>query len=322
MTASTDLIKTEGINPVVVFGGEGLNPVLEQITAEAKSLVPDLTTGKGRKDVASMANKVARSKTLLDGLGKDLVAGRKAEIKKVDEERKRMRDYLDALKIEVRQPLTEWEEEQEQLKAEEAAKKEAERLATQVENDHEIGLLLNEKHDKEIAEAAELVRVEQQQREARIALEAKEAAELEAQERLKAERIARENAEREARDAEARAKQQAIDAEAARLKAIADAETAERQAKENAERQAVENERRVKQEAEAATQRERDRIAQQQKAELEAKQKREADQKHKAGINNAALIALIDKAGLSEEQARAAVVAIAKQQIPAVSINY
>ncbi len=36
---------------------------------------PDIDTRKGRKAIASLAAKVARSKTYLDGLGKDLVAG-------------------------------------------------------------------------------------------------------------------------------------------------------------------------------------------------------------------------------------------------------
>lgn len=322
MTTSTELVAAESINPVVVFGGDGLDSVLEQIAAEAKNMVPDLTTVKGRKEIASMANKVARSKVLLDNLGKDLVAGRKAELKKVDEERKRMRDTLDALKSEVRQPLTEWEEEQERIKAEEAARAEAEKLAAQIETDHEISLLLNEKHDREKAEEAERIRIEKQQHEERIALEAKEAAEREAKARFEAEQQARINAERAAKEAEERAKQQAIDAEAARLKAVADAEAAERKAKEDAERYAIEAEQRAKEQAEAAAQRERDLIARQQQAELEAKQKREANKKHKAVINNAALLALIENAGLTEDQAKATVVAIAKGVIPAITINY
>lgn len=366
MTTTTELIKTEELNPIVVFGGEGLNPVLEQITKEAKSLVPDLTTGKGRKEIASMANKVARSKTFLDGLGKDLVAGRKAEIKKVDEERKRMRDSLDALKIEVRQPLTDWEDTENrrvdyhksmikhiedcgigfiggdpqsfgilfsELEEKIIVDEKFEEFEAEAHRAKEAALTklraAFDEQQKRAAEQAEIERLrqeaaerEQKEREERIAREAKEAAEREAQTRIDAERIARENAERATRDAEARAKQQAIDAESARLKAKTDAEAAERKAKEDAKRQAVEAEQRIKQEAEAAAQRERDRIEQQKQAELAAQQNREADQKHKAAINNKALIALIDKAGLSEEQARSTVVAIAKRQIPAISISY
>ncbi|EES5368095.1 cell envelope biogenesis protein TolA, partial [Escherichia coli] len=38
------------------------------------SFVPDITTAKGRKEIAYLAYKVAQTKTYLDGLGKDLVA--------------------------------------------------------------------------------------------------------------------------------------------------------------------------------------------------------------------------------------------------------
>lgn len=105
-----ELINLEEVTAVQVFTGDKLDPLLEQITTEAKSIVPDLTTAKGRKAIASMAAKVARSKTYLDGLGKDLVADQKAAIKTVDAERKRCRDFLDNLKVEVRQPLTAWED--------------------------------------------------------------------------------------------------------------------------------------------------------------------------------------------------------------------
>lgn len=105
----TDLIKIEKVTAVDVFNNDGLNPLLQQIKEEVRSFVPDLTTAGGRKAIASLAAKVAKSKTYLDGLGKDLVADQKATIKKVDSERKRMRDDLDLLKIEVRKPLTDWE---------------------------------------------------------------------------------------------------------------------------------------------------------------------------------------------------------------------
>ena len=65
--------------------------------------------GRDQKGIASMAYKVAQTKTLLDNLGKDLTADWKAKAKVVDEERKRMREELDALKDQVRTPLTEFE---------------------------------------------------------------------------------------------------------------------------------------------------------------------------------------------------------------------
>lgn len=88
---------------------KGLDPWLEKITVEAKSLVADLSTKKGRDAIASMAYKVRQSKTALDKIGKELVDQLKEQPKLVDAERKRMRDYLDSLAEEVRKPLDEFE---------------------------------------------------------------------------------------------------------------------------------------------------------------------------------------------------------------------
>ncbi|OCS62006.1 hypothetical protein BBZ50_02590 [Escherichia coli] len=51
------------------------------------SFVPDITTAKGRKEIASLAYKVAQTKTYLDGLGKDLVAELKEIPKLIDANR-------------------------------------------------------------------------------------------------------------------------------------------------------------------------------------------------------------------------------------------
>lgn len=110
MSEVTDLVVIEKSNAMAVFTSkEQLDPLLEKIETEARSLVPDLTTKKGRDAIASMAHKVARSKTYIDNAGKDLVAELKALPKQIDESRRIVRERLDALKDEVRKPLTEWE---------------------------------------------------------------------------------------------------------------------------------------------------------------------------------------------------------------------
>ncbi len=52
------------------------------------------------------------------------------------------------------------------------------------------------------------------------------------------------------------------------------------------------------------------------------KLKRESDIDHKTQINNSALFAVMGSAGITEKQAKAVIVAIAKGQIPNVTINY
>ncbi|HCF4089284.1 TPA: hypothetical protein NID97_006714, partial [Pseudomonas aeruginosa] len=101
----------------VYSAANGLDPFLAKIREEIDGFVPDVTTRKGREAIASIAYKVARSKTALDNVGKELVAELKEVPKKVDAERKRMRDLLDSWQAEVRQPLTEWEQREEMRKA-------------------------------------------------------------------------------------------------------------------------------------------------------------------------------------------------------------
>lgn len=58
----------------VYSSANGLDPFLQKIREEIDGFVPDVTTRKGREAIASIAYKVARSKTALDNVGKELVA--------------------------------------------------------------------------------------------------------------------------------------------------------------------------------------------------------------------------------------------------------
>jgi len=97
------------LQPHDLFQAGGTEDLISRIEEEARSVLPDVSTPKGRKAVASNAAKVARSKTYIDGLGKDLVARLKQQSNLIDEERRRMRSRLSDLKTEVRQPLTDFE---------------------------------------------------------------------------------------------------------------------------------------------------------------------------------------------------------------------
>lgn len=91
----------------------GLDPYLKQIIDHCEAFEPNIETVKGRKEIASMAHKVAKAKVALDNIGKELVADLKELPKKIDAERKRMRDLLETLQDEVRAPLTAWEKAEE-----------------------------------------------------------------------------------------------------------------------------------------------------------------------------------------------------------------
>lgn len=199
MSEVTDLVVIEKQNAMAVFTTkEQLDPIIEAIEKEARSLVPDVSTRKGRDAIASMAHKVARSKTYIDNAGKDLVAELKALPKQIDESRRIVRERLDALKDEVRRPLTEWEAEQERIKAEEAMNAmhaEAlemnirfdQELAAKFEADHEMALLMNKDFDRDREEQRRQAEQAQREHEERIKREAAEQARRDAEAKHKAE---------------------------------------------------------------------------------------------------------------------------------------
>ncbi|MHB6444471.1 hypothetical protein ACYBNZ_03050 [Klebsiella pneumoniae] len=323
MSEIMDLVVIEKKNAMAVFtNNDQLDPLIEAIEKEARSLVPDVTTKKGRDAIASMAHKVARSKTYIDNAGKDLVAELKALPKQIDESRRVVRERLDALKDEVRRPLTEWEAEQERIKAEEAMNAlHAEALvmnenidlqrAVQFEVDHEMALLMNDAFDREQAEKK--AEAERQ----RIARE----------EEIK--RLAEEKAKREA----AEQAQREIDAAAAREReAILAKERAEREQREAAERAerekqaAVEAERRKAQEEadrirREAEQREQARLAEE-KRKADEQARREADVKHRKAVGTEIVKALLANTSLTRDQAIEVLTAVKDGRIPHTGISY
>lgn len=326
----SDLVVVEKSSIMTVFTEKsGLDPILEKIATEARSVVGDVSTAKGRDAVRSIAYKVAQSKTYLDGLGKDLVAEMKELPKKVDEHRRMAREFLEALQAEVRQPLTDWEAEQERIEAEKKAAAEAEALALKIETDHEIGLLLNAEFDRQAQAKKEAEIQAAKDRDAQIAREAAERATREAEEKAAKEkqeaearevalRVKAELAEQErlaaievAEKAKIAAEEQAARAEQDRLAAIESAEKAKIAAEEKAKRDAAE-----------AVEAERRRVQQAEEAEAKERAAREANRAHKSRINSAAVAALIEHAGLSEEQGKSVVAAIYHEKVPAVRINY
>ena len=330
---SNELIVIEEKNALTVFTQDnGLDEIIKQVEMEIATFEHDLSTGAGRKRTASLANQVARTKTYLDGLGKELVSDWKQKAKVVDANRKAMRDSLDELKVIARKPLTEWEEEQKRIEAEEVARLAAEKLREEVERDHEMALLMNADFDRKVeeeriaAERAEQERLakeaqERAEREARIAQEAKEKAEREAAER-------EEKLKREAAEAAERAERERKEAIEREEKAKRDAIAAEERRKleaKQAEERRVEAEVKAKRDAEEAAERARQAEIQRQKDEEDRQRKeqeaREANKRHIGSIRKSAKESLM-AFGLDEEKAKEIVMAIHNGQIANVKINY
>lgn len=331
---------------------QGLDPYLQKIKAELDAFVPDVSTKKGRDAIASIAYKVAKGKTALDNIGKDLVAELKDVPKKIDAERKRMRDLLDVWKDEVRKPLTDWEEAEE---ARQARHKTGIELIQQAAEAHDftactlrttLAAIETQTIDSsweefeaeahrakaKTVEALQKAIAEREKHEAEQAELARLRAEAVAREQKeREERIARDAAERAQREAEAKAQaeREAVIRREQEAKAAADRRELElKLAAERAEREkaeAIQREQQAKADAERraaeAVEAEKRRVAAQAAAEAAEVKRRERDKAHKAAINRAALDAFVS-GGMTEECAKLAVTLIAKKSIPAVSIAY
>ncbi|WP_196093829.1 hypothetical protein [Citrobacter sp. Res13-Lact-LER2-35-b] len=323
MSEVTDLVVIEKQNAMAVFTTkEQLDPIIEAIEKEARSLVPDLSTRKGRDAIASMAHKVARSKTYIDNAGKDLVAELKALPKQIDESRRIVRERLDALKDEVRRPLTEWEAEQERIKAEEAARIKAEEDRKKFESDHEIALLMNDAFDRELAEKKAEAERQRIAHEEELKRQAAEQAKREAEEKAEAELAAAKKREEDAIAAKAQAellaKQERERAEYEAAAAAARAEREKQEAIEAEKRKAQEEADRIKREAE---QKEAARLAEEKRI-ADEKAKREADVKHRKAVGTEIVNALTTNTSISREQAIEVLKALMDGLVPRTQINY
>ncbi|HBQ2022030.1 TPA: hypothetical protein L9334_001909, partial [Klebsiella pneumoniae] len=283
---------------------------------------PDVTTKKGRDAIASMAHKVARSKTYIDNAGKGLVAELKALPKQIDESRRVVRERLDALKDEVRRPLTEWEAEQERIKAEEAINAlHAEALvmnenidlqrAVQFEADHEMALLMNDAFDREQADKAAEAERQRIAHEEEIKRMAAAAAAREVEQRAQRER-------EEAALREAALKAQAEQAERDRIAAEQKAEADKKAAVEAERRKAQEEADRIRREAE---QREQARLAEE-KRKADEQARREADVKHRKAVGTEIVKALLASTSLTRDQAIEVLTAVKDGCIPHTGISY
>lgn len=352
MSEVTDLTVIE-IKPEqapVLFSPNGLDAFLEQIK-QAVNEVPDLSTDKGRKRIASLAAQVSRSKTAIEKPGREYLKRLKAAVKPAEQEIKRFVDECDALRDATRQPLTEWEAEQERIAAEKAAEEERlrleaeekaalEALKKQFEEDHEKALLMNEIFDRDVAEAKAEAERQRIAHEEELKRQAAEQAKREADEAAKREIEAAAAREREATLAKERAEREAKElaekAERDRIEAERRAEREKKEALEKAERERIAAEEKAKREKEEAIQRERaaaeareqERLAEEKRIKDE-EARRAADIAHQKKINNAAMTILMST-GLSEAAARECVCAIVKNQKalaasgqrPPISINY
>ena len=342
---STDVVefKEATILQAISEGGE-LDFLTEQLRDKVATFEHDLSTGVGRKRSASFAHNISRAKTKVIKFAKSTIAEDEAKIKKVKSSLKNVRADFDELRDAARLPLTEWEAEDTRLKLIEKAEKALKELLEKIENDHEFALMLNDKIDRDIEDARiEADRVAKDLAE-KAEHEAKELAAKQEQERLERDaRIAAEAAQKAIDDAEARAKAEAERVEREKRESLEREEAAKRKA-EQAERDKIAAEERAKVQAEEAEKRrieaaakakrdaeqaaENARLAEVKRQEDEAARvkaeddAREANKRHVGSVRRKAKEAIMQCAGITEEQARDIVMAIHGGTITNVTIKY
>ncbi|MEY0076241.1 hypothetical protein AB7W43_06520 [Providencia rettgeri] len=320
---ANELVVIEKSTALEVFkSSDSVEDIIRKVEQEVNSFIPDVSTAKGRKEIASLAYKVAQSKTYLDGLGKDLVAELKEIPKLIDANRRTVRERFDTLRDKVRQPLTEWEAEQERIEAEkqmlawheEALEMNAafdKALAERIESDHEIALLMNEKFDRDLAEAKAEAERQRIAREEELKKQAAEQARLEAEQKAQQEIEAAAQREREAKEAAERAERE-------KQEAIQRAEQEAKEAQERAEREkqaAIEAERKKQADIEAA------RLAEE-KRKRQEDAKRQADIEHQRTFNREAVSDLVENGFFNEDMAIEFIKLVKKNKIRHITINY
>lgn len=304
-----------------LYRAGGLDAYLEQIR-QAVNEVPDLTTKKGRDRVASLAAQVSRSKTAIEKPGREYLKRLKEAVRPAEAEIKRFVDACDELRDATRKPLTEWEAEQERIKAEEAMNalhaealamnEEFDRqLAARIESDHEMALLMNDAFDREQADKAAEAERQRIAHEEEIKRMAAAAAAREVEQRAQRER-------EEAALREAALKAQAEQAERDRIAAEQKAEAEKQAAIEAERRKAQEEADRIRREAE---QREQARLAEE-KRKADEQARREADVKHRKAVGTEIVKALLANTSLTREQAIEVLTAVKDGRIPHTGISY
>ncbi|OLU18491.1 hypothetical protein BOQ07_25235 [Klebsiella michiganensis] len=304
-----------------LYRAGGLDAYLEQIR-QAVNEVPDLTTKKGRDRVASLAAQVSRSKTAIEKPGREYLKRLKEAVRPAEAEIKRFVDACDELRDATRRPLTEWEAEQERIKAEEAmlalhvealAMNEDfdRRLAARIESDHEMALLMNDAFDREQADKAAEAERQRIAHEEEIKRLAAAAAAREVEQRAQRER-------EEAALREAALKAQAEQAERDRIAAEQKAEADKQAAVEAERRKAQEEADRIRREAE---QREQARLAEE-KRKADEQARREADVKHRKAVGVEVVKALMANTSLTRDQAIEVLTAVKDGRIPHTGISY
>lgn len=344
--ATTNIATVIDTTPEIVFSDKGkADELFAHIEAEIAAFKPDLTTDTGRKAIASLAYKVAQTKTAIDAAGKKLTEDARKQIDAVNAERNRFKARLQELQDRAHNPLDQWEAmEENRLKEVHAtidmlkrngiilAMDTAAQVLVRLEGIKQVVLdpaifqghlpVAEVERDRTIAALesayARLVKAEADAAE----LEALRTAQRKREEEEAAAAAAQQEADRKAAEAaetKRREEQAAADARAA----AAYAAEQEKLATQRRHDEELAAEKRRADEAVAAAKRKEDEAAAAKAAEEKARQKREADQRHRETVMDEAAFDLALVAGnVPAKTLRAIAAAIAAGEISHVRMEF
>jgi len=340
----------------VAYSAESLEDLFNKVKAEVEAHVPDLETVEGRKHIKSLAAKISSSKTAIDKPMRDYLREIKALPKVVEKNARESVERFDALRDATLKPLAEAQAAQDAIieRMDEIVRMcamdglqsdtvrlwadEARAASVSVETTFWPELIKKARASVDGAVAAtsttitRLVAAEEQAAELeRLRKEAEENAQRERDRQiaeaaaLKAQEDERQRAEQRILDERNKAEQdrlaklKAEQDKAATEQALKDAQEKAKRDAELAEQQAKERERIASENAKKYAEEQQALEAQRLKDE---EQRRADDKAHRVAINRAALADLIAQAGLSEDQARAVITAVAKGLVANIKIHY
>lgn len=299
----------------VLTGENGVALLIDHVRDQVMNLEGgNLKTDSGRKKIKSNAFKATKAKTAANKVIDDLIQKNKdsieqktkvevATIEKLKQSKKELGAGLDKIRADVNEEVKAIEDKIQEEQESIAAAEEAERRRVEIENCLELAHYMNADFDRQKAERLERERLEQEAREEQLRKEGEEKAKAEALAREEAAKLEAEQAKIREQQAIEQAK---IDAENAEIQRKKDAEAAEQrrladiEAAKQAEAERIENERL-----------EKERIAKARADDIENQRK----------VNNEILADLVD-AGLTDEQAKLAIKAMAKGQVRNVRVIY
>lgn len=106
----TAIVAADAPTAVVLFDNEKFDAFLAKLKADVAAVPVDLTTKKGRDAIASVAAKVRSEKASIDKDRLRLTAEWRNMTAQVNGAWNNIKEQMDALAVEARKPLTEWEQ--------------------------------------------------------------------------------------------------------------------------------------------------------------------------------------------------------------------